>query len=279
MNITHMRQNLIRPAVTLALVSAIIGTTHAADPLAHYPFDSDLRDYSGNGNHGTMVDGDEGPLLTVLNNSGITNTLGEYQIGGGALNMTWDKDSVAIPVGTLAADGDGWAIAFWSRNAEVANNKGGMVIGNNTNITDHIHVDSGSGFRVRQSSGANATFGLTTGDTLWHHYAVVVEDRDSDGSFDDVTLYKDGVYVNTVLNAAGTGFSVTHIGDAYTNQFDFDFFGQIDEVYIYDQAITAAKVQELYGSAPDTTDPIVIEIINDRADGPVEPGSLVTYTA
>jgi hypothetical protein len=128
-------------------------------------------------------------------------------------------------VGTLAADADGWAITFFARNAEVGTNLGGMVIGNNTNTTDHIHVDSGSQFRVRQSSNTNATFGLDTEDTLWHHYAVVVEDHDTDGNHDDVTLYKDGVYVDTVLNAAGSGFSATHIGSAYTNQFDFDFYG------------------------------------------------------
>lgn len=274
----NLYHKLTSQALTLALVSAIIGTTHAADPLAYYPFDTDLRDYSGNGNHGTLVEADEGPLLSVEGDSRITTTAGEFAVGGGAMHFSKNRDVISIPVGTLAADANGWAIAFFARNAEVGNNLGGMVIGNNTNTADHIHVDSGSGFRVRMSNGSNSTFGLTTEDTLWHHYAVVVEDYDSDGSFDDVTLYRDGVYVNTVLNAAGTGFSATTIGDAYTNQFDFDFFGQIDEVYIFDQAITAAKVAELHGSGPDVTAPILIEITDDRLGGPVEPGSVITYT-
>jgi len=276
MNLLHHK--LIRPAVTLALLSAIIGSTHAADPIAYYPFDTDLRDYSGNGNHGTLMEANEGPLLSVEGDSGITTAAGEFAVGGGAIHFSKNRDVVSIPVGTLTADADGWAIAFFARNAEIGSNLGGMVIGNNSNTSDHIHVDSGSGFRVRMSNGSSSTFGLTTEDTLWHHYAVVVEDRDSDGSFDDVTLYKDGVYVNTVLNAAGTGFSATTIGDAYTNQFDFDFYGQIDEVYLFDQAISAAKVAELQGSGPDVTAPILLEITDDRLGGPVEPGSVITYT-
>ncbi len=273
-----LKAALIPSALLLTLLAFAAGTASASNPIAYYPFDSDFQDYSGNGNHGTLVEADEGPLQSVEGDSGITNAAGEFAVGGGAIHFSTGRDTVSIPVGTLAADADGWAIAFWAKNAAVANNRDGMVIGNNTNTGDHIHADSGSGLRVRQSSGSTSTFGPTTEDTLWHHYAVVVEDYDTDGNFDDVTLYKDSVYVNTVLDAAGTGFSATHIGDAYTNQFNYDFYGQIDEVYIFDAAISVTKVAELHGSGSDATEPILIDIVDDRAGGPVEPGSLVTYT-
>lgn len=276
------QRHVISPAIHISLLlglSLLPGSpVSAVQPLAYYPFDQDLRDYSGNGHHGTLEEADEGPLKSVEGDSGITTAAGEFARGGGAMHFSLNRDTVSIPVGTLAADGDGWAIAFFARNAEIGSNLGGMVIGNNTNTADHIHVDSGSQFRVRQSSGTNATFGIDAEDALWHHYAVVVEDHDTDGGFDDVTLYKDGVYVGTVLNAAGSGFSATHIGDAYTNQFDFDFYGQIDEVWIFDTAITATKVAELQGSGPDATVPMLLGISDDRLGGPVEPGSVITYT-
>ena len=56
--------------------------------------------------------------------------------------------------------------------------------------------------------------------------------------------------------------------------------GQIDELYIYDQAIDATKVDELFSRCPDATPPTLAssDIVDDKGGGPVIVNTLVTYT-
>ena len=243
--------------------------------LAYYPFDTDYGDTSGNGNDGSLVD------VGTSGNSGIITNAGDWKFGGGALDLSSDADFVSVPPLTLSAsDTDGWSVAFWARNRTVANNSGGMIVGDTSDTRDFIWVDSaaasGGGVRFRNSASANADFGGLGEDANWHHYAVVYEDADGDSAVDDVTLYLDGAIKNTINNFAGD-LTINGIGQGY-NAAWAAFDGQLDEVYIFDVAINAATVGELFTGTPDATDPTLVSIADDRSGGPVEPGSLVTYT-
>jgi hypothetical protein len=91
-------------------------------------------------------------------------------------------------------------------------------------------------------------------DDKWHHIAVVLAD---DGSADvsEVVLYVDGVAeditvrppvaVNTGDASGGLGTSDVVIGKFYRDGAELYFEGMIDEVRIYDRALSDGEVAEL----------------------------------
>lgn len=229
-----MRKKLL----TLVLAIGAVGASQA-DVVGHWSFDSDYTDVSGNGLDGTMVD------VTTIGDSGITTTAGEFQFGGGALNLTSDKDYIALSsTQTMVTDADGYAFAFWAKNREVATQMGGMVVGDPNNTTDFFWIDDAfGGARWRSNASANTgDFATGAEDTAWHHWAVVVAGN-------DVSVYLDGSFHSTEAGEAGTDFNFAAIGDAYKSVVSsqtFEYNGQIDEVWLFDAAIDAATVSSLH---------------------------------
>ena len=60
-------------------------SSHAA-VVAHYSFDTDVQDVSGNGNGGTLVD------VGTTGNSGVTTNTGAWMFGSGALHLDAERD-------------------------------------------------------------------------------------------------------------------------------------------------------------------------------------------
>ncbi len=224
------------------------GQAHAVIT-AHYSFDTNFNDVSGNGRHGVAVDGNGNASTAGVS---ITNTPGEFVFGGGAANFTTERDYIDIPLQTFAS-GNPYSVSFWARDLSGTGNNGGMVIGQagNTNFFIWITNDATLGLRWRSadsSAARQADFtvpGSTANDMGWHHYAVIASDADGDLVVDDISLYVDGVFIGTDLNN-NTGFNFDDIGEAYSTALDVDFFGQIDEVFIFNNAITAADVSNLF---------------------------------
>lgn len=215
-----------------------------AGVLRHYTFDTDYTDSSASPMHGTLSD------VSPTGNSGITNVAGLYAFGGGAFNISGDRDTVSIPA-VVFTTGSTWSVSCWARmDPAPSNNNNGMLIGKIGNSTDFLWVNQApGGFRYRSSSNQNANFSTSAGNnwlnTAWHHYVLVASDADIDGVSDDFTLYVDNMLVNTV-NSISTGIELSSIGDAYTGGLNVDFQGQIDEMWIFDSALDAATVANLF---------------------------------
>ena len=101
----------------LALFAALPTLAHAG-VVAHYSFDTDSSDSSGNDNHGTLVDVD------TLENSGITTTAGEFVFGGASMNFSEDRDYVEIPSKTFGT-GTAYTITFWAADSSCQRNRAG----------------------------------------------------------------------------------------------------------------------------------------------------------
>ncbi len=97
--------------------------------------------------------------------------------------------------------------------------------------------------------GGNAvTSGLTLTDNCWHHFALVVSEAAA--TLGDVQVYIDGMSVPLTLSSPTTAISTTNfrfiVGDSFT--VNRDFLGYMDEVQIWESALTASQVAEVKGT-------------------------------
>jgi hypothetical protein len=215
-------------ALRTALVSTVATTT--------------VADSSGNGRTGTVVNGvtlgQTGPLadgntaaaFDGAANSRINTTLPASGFGtGGATLEAWFK-TTAAPVRQYIADNKGDA----SNNAgfNLATNPAGNVIGK---------VGNGAAQTTVSSSG-------TYNDGQWHH-AVLVLRRLYDGVNDGVFVYVDGLQ-RAVLNNAAAGWDITPssvlVIGTESASFAQSFTGSIDEVAVYNRALTDTEIAAHY---------------------------------
>jgi hypothetical protein len=205
--------------------------------LAYYPFDSGFNDASGNNNH----------LIKSSGSPGITNTLGQLMVGGGALNLNQSGTQQHLRF-TTPLDFDGtraWSMAWWGKRSASGLTSQGMIAGTITDSNDFVWTPNASGvvqgLRLRNGSAFNADYNSIPDDNAFHHWAV------SYNGAGQVTVWRDNVSLGS--KAFPGNVKLTHVG-AGTNSITHSFFGQIDDLYFYDGAINAANVNELFNTQP-----------------------------
>lgn len=224
----------ISPADLTSLLLATVAIPSQAELLAYFPFDSDFNDTSGKDNHLTVTEGE--PT--------ITNSDGDFVFGNGALDTdstTSDREFLTLTNPLVFGESDPWTIAFWAKRREGSDNRQGMVIGDVENTRDFVWLSNNptqvQGVRFRSSANSNFNFEVGEDDAQWHHWALV-----ADGA-GNLTVYRDNVALGT--QSSNTTFSVKDVAQAYnTNVHSMN--GQIDELYIYDEALDAATVDALF---------------------------------
>lgn len=200
------------------------------DLILHYRFDGDLLDSSSSANDGTT-------------NLGVISSAAEdVAYGSGALSLRGQTDSdvdLTTPIVFIASDP--WSAAFWSKRASLTDNRG-MVMGDTSNRVDYIwlnEVTAPTGLTFKSTSSKTFNFAVTH-DLNYHHYALV-----ADGA-GNLTLYRDGIFQQTVTVTGGdTSFKITSIGNGFESN-TRSVNGQLDEVRIYDSALTASEVGSIY---------------------------------
>jgi len=195
-----------------------------ANLVAHYRFESDTLDSSGNGNHGdpcgapAYVPGQVGSALafdgvddSVVTNQSLLSGLAEFTLAGWVSAGNPEASRIG-----LYGQNDCVEFGFDAGNIAVWTAGGGQWVGTE----------------------------WTFADLTWHHAAVV-----GDGT--DLRIYLDG----QLMEAGGTavsnygsssyGFNIGGSGvwDASGNWFS----GQIDEVRVYSRALSQAEVGSLAG--------------------------------
>ena len=214
--------------------STIVGPVGPVDPgtdglLAAYGFDGDVLDTSGNGNNGTVM-GTPGYAQGVVGQALDLPGDGASYVDLGANPLFGMQETNQMTVAT-------WVTirsipAAWS--PVVAKGENAWRLGN-YNEENRYHY----GITFWQNAGYNADGVTVVGADEWHHVA---------GTFDgtNVLLYLDGVIdtSNTTEFPIGTNAFNVAVG-LNPEATDRTWDGLIDELYIYNRALSPGEVKYL----------------------------------
>jgi hypothetical protein len=237
-----MNTRLYKSLAPVLLAAALPALSPAA-LIHHWTLDGTLAD-SGSGAH---------PLV-LRANSALSNDCSP--VGGGSLVVnaaTAPADGGAItssPTNWSAfAGGDTRTVAFWMK-ATPGQEANATMFGAGTNSTGtrfDIKVFNNL-FRVEiQGTGQTTATRVDTG--RWHHVAVVLPNSAS--TMQNMLFYIDGASVpnaSTSAAAVNTATGTTRIGDSFNTATDRDFNGHLDDIRVYDNALTPTEVQDLFNA-------------------------------
>jgi hypothetical protein len=159
-----------------------------------------------------------------------------------ALHLDGSDDFVELGVKGLPANNKPQTVAFWLRYAAPPSGDTAGVAVSLTNATTSsarlkLGIKNGN-FTAWKSAGDELVQSPVASSNTWHHFAY---------SFDGTSnrLYIDGVEKNKTTTAPDNApVSNARIGAIYNNAENFS--GDVDEVRVYDRAITAAEAQALF---------------------------------
>jgi hypothetical protein len=205
---------------------------------AHYEFEGNTNDSSGNARHGagmgtTFVAGKIGQAVNLDGLDYVEITGYKGILGSNAVTVTaWIRTS---STGTTDTGLDSTnAIVGWG--PDVAGERFGF------------RVDAG---RLRaEHAGGNVQGDTLVNDGGWYHVAVTVQENVTI-SYPDVILYLNGTDDTRPTIDADPVFNITAAEDVSIGRRpasnDRFFMGQIDDVRIYDRALTQEEVTWLAG--------------------------------
>ena len=225
--------------ILLLAVSALLAQSASAALLAHYSFDSNFNSSVGT-NHLTGSSG----------TPNITTTTGQHVFGGGALNLdqSGTQEHLAFTATIDFTGATPWSMTWWGQRSTSSLASQGMIAGTIADSNNFVWtpnnpaVNSVEGLRLRgpNTTGTNQVdYDNIVDDNAFHHWAVVY---DGSGS---VTVWRDNVNLGT--KSFSGDVLMTHVG-AGTTSINNSFFGQIDELYIFDEAIGSATVASLFNN-------------------------------
>jgi hypothetical protein len=246
--------------VLLASCALVISATAAIAQIPSYvptnglvgwwPFNGNANDESGNGNHGTV----NGATLTEDRNGAVNS----------AYNFSGTQDIAATVAGLPAGNASRTLVSWFKTSggpnpANVNTSILGypnilMIVGYGTSTQGHViypqmvYAPNGK-LRFESGSGMNLLYSSSVvNDNTWHNAVTTY-----DNTTGTVNMYLDGV-----LTASGTGVNLStpstiiKFGNSpWANTF---FIGQIDDIAIYNRALTPQEIQNLYNGTTETVD-------------------------
>jgi hypothetical protein len=231
--------------ISFVLVLSVAGNA-LANLVAHWKFDdgsgSTAQDSSGNGYHGTLF----GDPQWITGHS------------GGGLDLDGNGDYVELPISPLLSSLTNCTFATWVNFS----NQGGswqrifdFGIDTTYNMFLTPRTDTAGPMRfaitITSYNDEDQTTAPRTLPSGWHHVAVTL---DADNNIH--SLYLDGELVAQNTNARYTPSSlgVTTQNWLGRSQYPADayFNGSLDDFRIYDRALAASQVKDLYNDNPPT---------------------------
>jgi len=226
----------------------ILATVTSKGGLAHYwPFDSNYDDVAGSAN-GTVVGA--GVSISTVN--------GEYARGSGGLKIDSNAGAMGyidiaqscIPNGQKQV-----SVSAWYRYEDIGGDGSDSrryVWSTHPDYSCEYSIGSGNDgewyFRTVDLNVYSDNSGPVVTDGLWHH-AVTIWDRNANKAY----FYHDGIRRDEV-DTSGTSDDLSnstgfHIGDYRDGNGGRNFDGYIDDVAVFNHALTAKEVLNLFNGA------------------------------
>ena len=213
------------PIITPTLIEGLI---------AYYPFDGNANDYSGNGNHGTII----GNVIPVTDRQGNPN--GAYSFPGEAFNYISVPDAEILHL-------NNFTLSAWVYS-DVENYGSGYLINKGRDI------DNGSYRLYVRGVGATTEYGGINDASVeeypetgkWHMITGTVEGDQARYYLDDVLVEEKTL--SHPFSCSGTDpltFGV-HYYTGVPSYWAYTLSGAIDDVRIYDRALAPEEVNILY---------------------------------
>lgn len=208
--------------------------------VAHYTFDGNASDSSGNGLHGTVYNSD-------LTTDRFGNENSAYSFNGTDSYIQVNNNALLQPSSVVTVSA--WIFSNYSQGSY-----NGIV----NNIWDNFSDESGYGlcyddayYRVAfisKTNGVSSWWGsgcnYTPENQKWIHLTGTY-----DGS--NAKIYADGVLINSIPASGALNYSFSNdmwIGRYYDSNEEHYFNGKIDDIRIYSRALSENEVQALYES-------------------------------
>ncbi|HML74455.1 MAG TPA: PKD domain-containing protein [Anaerohalosphaeraceae bacterium] len=225
----------------------ILGMAGDVGQMAYWPLDETMgaasADDSGNSIGGTWIGTPspcpEGYLAGAVEFDGADDYISTSYNGVlGTRNRTVSAWIKAVPDNSLILR----TIVAW----------GGTATGGSWNLALNYIPGEGPSGTIRIAANASKVIGTTpVDDNRWHHVAAVFA-NDGTPTVSDIQLYIDGkreilsYIIDATLNT-GTGYNVNIGAMKYQNNSpQFYFKGKIDEVRIYDRALSETELRQMY---------------------------------
>ncbi|MEM7257822.1 MAG: DUF4347 domain-containing protein, partial [Pseudomonadota bacterium] len=233
------------PAANFSGADSLKISAQIASVSAFYPFDTDAGDYSdGTGYHGTL--------------QGITSIVSDPDRGNVLLLSGLHGSDVRIPgnfSGSTSLTASAWVNASSGYSEVISIGGGSFTI----RVDDPNRAGNVTAFYHNGSQYFFAIADQTIAGTGWRHLAASLDDTS-----DELTLYIDGV---VAARTTGSG-SVQLPGDSYigsNNGGSLFLNGRIDQVYVFDRALSAESIALLATDGSVVKDTIAINVlpIND----------------
>lgn len=198
--------------------------------LAHYPFDGDAQDISGNDYHGTMY-------------GGIAEDQNRFGDDGKTLYFDGVDDQIEIDPAIM--DGlDSVSFSYWIKTTD--DYFCPLTAANSGTDNEYLIEDDGGRLVVIINGSKYTLTNDRYNDGFWHHIVITSTPTDS-------TLYIDGVLVNTrpdgiappiVVEGLWLACDQDSVGGGFTPTQFLD--GNMDDFRIYEGELTLPEVQILY---------------------------------
>ena len=225
-------------AVSITASSTVAGNSSLPANLqnglvGYWPFNGNANDASGNGNNGTV----NGATLTT---DRFGNSNGAYSFNGVNNN---------INLSPINFTGNNISISTWVNPTSLTSNRNHVLIRQQSNVG----LDYLLSF---QEYGNIMSFGLTTSNNGYTELDVPIIPSNNSNSWHNFIavyngnnrfLYKDGVLIGSDFVSGNIIFSSNKcsIGSA-SESFEEFFNGKIDELEIYNRALSPAEIQQIY---------------------------------
>ena len=201
--------------------------TNDSTLLAHYAFEGNLNDNSSYNRHLTDV----GSNITYSAADNQSNKSGRAAWFNGINTLAY-TDNITL--------GDNFTVAFWTKpdSTGMSNSHAALSTGNSTS-SGRFQIDYLADNQIRIIGGVNISTDLTNDE--WNHIVITKSDNSTDDKM--VRMYTGGSF-RVDQSGVTTRWDMIKIGKNRLEEGHWN--GYIDEFKIYNRALSAQEVLDLY---------------------------------